>query len=157
MESLKSLVGLGGTTDSPSRQEGQEPVSGMAVGEGTADAPFDAGNRVDDEVLGGKAAQHVHPSEFWSLVHRDWRECVVADDGLEDSDHSPWLPDGDKFAGVSSGQEPVSGVTGAGTADQPYDAGNQVNDPVLGGKAARHTSESRAFQHISFIHSTDIQ
>ncbi|KAI9790788.1 MAG: hypothetical protein M1816_004746 [Peltula sp. TS41687] len=38
-----------------------------------------------------------------------------------------------------SGTEPVSGVTGAGTAEKPYDAGNTEENPSLGGTAASST------------------
>ncbi|KAK1035887.1 hypothetical protein LTS16_014153 [Friedmanniomyces endolithicus] len=41
-----------------------------------------------------------------------------------------------------SGQEPVSGVKGSGTAAEPYDSGNQ-EDPDLGGKAEQETDTSR--------------
>ncbi|KAK0863978.1 hypothetical protein LTS02_006220 [Friedmanniomyces endolithicus] len=40
-----------------------------------------------------------------------------------------------------SGQEPVSGMKGTGTAAEPYDSGNQ-EDPELGGKAAQETDSS---------------
>ena len=36
--------------------------------------------------------------------------------------------------GAQSGQEPISGQTGQGTADQPYDAGN------MAGKTFSHDS-----------------
>lgn len=37
-----------------------------------------------------------------------------------------------------SGLEPISGETGSGTAEEPYDAGNK-EDPEVGGAAAQHT------------------
>lgn len=39
MESIKNVLGLGGSTT----QSGQEPVSGV-TGSGTAEQPYDAGN-----------------------------------------------------------------------------------------------------------------
>ena len=33
---------------------------------------------------------------------------------------------------VQSGQEPISGQTGRGTASEPYDAGNATGKPLLG-------------------------
>ncbi|KAK1061914.1 hypothetical protein LTR74_010706 [Friedmanniomyces endolithicus] len=41
-----------------------------------------------------------------------------------------------------SGQEPVSGVKGTGTAAEPYDSGNQ-EDPEMGGKAAQDMDTSK--------------
>ncbi|EOD52284.1 putative glycine-rich cell wall structural protein 1 protein [Neofusicoccum parvum UCRNP2] len=38
-----------------------------------------------------------------------------------------------------SGQEPVSGQTGRGTAEEPYDSGNLEGNPELGGKSAQET------------------
>lgn len=37
------------------------------------------------------------------------------------------------------GQEPVSGEQGAGTATEPYDAGNREDHPALGGKDSKET------------------
>jgi len=39
-----------------------------------------------------------------------------------------------------SGQEPVSGLKGEGTAAEPFDQGNKVDDPVLGGESYQKTS-----------------
>jgi len=43
-----------------------------------------------------------------------------------------------------SGQEPVSGLKGEGTVAEPYDSGNKVDDPVLGGEAHQKTSTTGA-------------
>jgi hypothetical protein len=46
------------------------------------------------------------------------------DTSRHSSDEDRWfLPE--KTALVQSGKEPVSGVQGAGTVDEPYDAGNR--------------------------------
>lgn len=39
-----------------------------------------------------------------------------------------------------SGQEPVSGLKGEGTVAEPFDQGNKVDDPALGGEAHQKTS-----------------
>ncbi|KAK5247877.1 hypothetical protein LTR16_006626, partial [Cryomyces antarcticus] len=39
-----------------------------------------------------------------------------------------------------SGTEPISGRTGTGTADQPYDSGNQYDSPSMSGQSAQETS-----------------
>ncbi|KAK5136918.1 hypothetical protein LTR08_001425 [Meristemomyces frigidus] len=51
-------------------------------------------------------------------------------------------------AKTHSGQEPVSGQQGQGTADAPYDAGNDAN-PDLGGKAPQHTDASKTTGDLS--------
>ena len=40
----------------------------------------------------------------------------------------------------TAGHEPLSGVTGAGTADQPYDSGNAEDSHLT---SAAHTSQSQ--------------
>ncbi|KAK4632858.1 hypothetical protein CLAFUR0_03551 [Fulvia fulva] len=44
---------------------------------------------------------------------------------------------------AASGQEPVSGSQGQGTADAPYDQGNQEDNADLAGKSAQSTGESQ--------------
>ncbi|EME47544.1 hypothetical protein DOTSEDRAFT_69482 [Dothistroma septosporum NZE10] len=44
---------------------------------------------------------------------------------------------------AESGQEPVSGSQGQGTADAPYDQGNQEDNADLAGKPAQNTREPR--------------
>ncbi|KAF2087462.1 hypothetical protein K490DRAFT_65849 [Saccharata proteae CBS 121410] len=46
---------------------------------------------------------------------------------------------GEKEETTQSGQEPVSGELGRGTADEPYDAGNKHEDPSMSGQAAQET------------------
>ena len=41
-----------------------------------------------------------------------------------------------------SGAEPVSGQTGEGTAVEPYDAGNKVDDKAIGGSAPQDIGSS---------------
>lgn len=45
------------------------------------------------------------------------------------------------------GQEPISGMTGQGTVDHPYDAGNE-DDPSLGGKANTLTTTNDGLQFV---------
>ncbi|KAL1626026.1 hypothetical protein SLS56_007000 [Neofusicoccum ribis] len=55
-----------------------------------------------------------------------------------------------------SGQEPVSGQTGRGTAEEPYDSGNLEGNPELGGKSAQETREypTSSVGHQAGSHST---
>lgn len=44
----------------------------------------------------------------------------------------------------TAGHEPLNGVSGAGTADQPYDSGNLEGSHLTTGTTSDHTSESES-------------
>lgn len=162
METLKNAVGLGdaNTTTANNETKGQEPVSGV-TGAGTADQPYDSGN-VEDSHLAGESANST--SELQNKLRRTssgfkklTSSCIAADDQDVAAPLKALAPGGGILSTLASavglqssttsnnatvteqqGQEPVSGMTGEGTADQPYDAGNS-EDSTLGGQAAQHT------------------
>ncbi|CAK1361236.1 hypothetical protein CB0940_03371 [Cercospora beticola] len=140
METLKNAVGLGdaNTTTANNETKGQEPVSGV-TGAGTADQPYDSGN-VEDSHLAGESANSTTADDknvaapLKALAPGGGILSTLASAvGLQSSTTS-----NNATVTEQQGQEPVSGMTGEGTADQPYDAGNS-EDSTLGGKAAQHT------------------
>ncbi|PPJ57122.1 hypothetical protein CBER1_00566 [Cercospora berteroae] len=140
METLKNAVGLGdaNTTTANNETKGQEPVSGV-TGAGTADQPYDSGN-VEESHLAGESANSTTADDkdiaapLKALAPAGGLLSTLASAvGLQSSTAS-----NSTTVAEQQGQEPVSGMTGEGTADQPFDAGNS-EDSTLGGKAAQHT------------------
>jgi len=70
-----TYVGLGGT-----EQSGTEPVSGQ-TGSGTAGEPYDAGNKVDDEELGGAAPQETSSTPKESATSQSGTEPISGETG----------------------------------------------------------------------------
>ncbi|KAM3423371.1 hypothetical protein BST61_g805 [Cercospora zeina] len=153
MESLKNAVGLGNakSTTADNETKGREPVSGV-TGAGTADQPYDSGN-VDDSHLAAQSADSTPADDrdvaapLKSLPPSGGILSTLASAvGLQSSNTSH-----DAAVAEQQGQEPVSGMTGEGTADRPFDAGNS-EDPTLGGKAAQHTGAASSFSALGQSH-----
>ncbi|KAF2213141.1 hypothetical protein CERZMDRAFT_96811 [Cercospora zeae-maydis SCOH1-5] len=151
MESLKNAVGLGNAKSTTANNEtsGLEPVSGV-TGAGTADQPYDSGNVEDSHHAGQSADSTTAVDKDVSAPLKSLApsggilSSLASTVGLQSSNTSE-----DAAVAEKQGQEPVSGMTGEGTADQPFDAGNS-EDLTLGGKAAQHTgaaSNVSAFGH----------
>ncbi|KAI5367829.1 hypothetical protein Slin15195_G029620 [Septoria linicola] len=156
MESLKAAVGLGdaATTTATNETKGHEPISGVA-GAGTADQPYDSGNVEDSHLAQPSAASATAETTdvaapLKSLAGEEPEAApsggilasLASAVGLGGSSTSP-----DTTTVHDQGQEPISGMTGQGTVDHSYDAGNE-DDPSLGGKANTLTSTNDGLQFI---------
>lgn len=112
MQSIKNAVGLGSD-----EQQGREPVNGE-TGAGTAGEPYDQGNS------GSKSPHHEH--------RRPQTEAHGASDSSKGGEAPQFTnttngtTNGQNGlgSGAQQGREPVNGVAGAGTANEPYDKGN---------------------------------
>ncbi|KAI9749857.1 MAG: hypothetical protein M4579_006703 [Chaenotheca gracillima] len=63
-------------------------------------------------------------------------------DSINNAAKKIWGGDEGTVPAGESGREPVSGVTGSGSAGEPYDAGNTTNDPSLSGTAGPNAQTS---------------